>query len=175
MNYNTYQNPCGPWHHVPHLYKAWFKHPRREHGHLKSLVLLSLQERPLNGYEVIKAIENKYGHAPGPAVVYPTLQLLEDQGYVTSSEHENKKMYALTEEGKKFLQENRERMDQLSASLGQAPWNSLPGIGKRVASLVGTIFSNCTYLDDAKTKQIEDLLDETRKRVGDIIFENKAD
>jgi hypothetical protein len=59
--------------------------------------------------------------------------------------------------------------------VGQPKWNSLPGIGKRVASLAGTIFSNCTYLDDAKTKQIEDLLDETRKRVGDIIFENQAD
>ena len=174
MSYKTYENPSGPWHNVPHFYKAWFKHPRREHGHVKYLVLLALQEQPLNGYEIIKAIENKHGRAPGPAVVYPTLQLLEDQGYVRSSEHENKKVYALTDEGKKCLEENRGRIDQLTASLGQPNWNSLPGIGKRVASLAGTIFSNCTYLDDAKTKQIEDLLDETRKRVGDIIFENQA-
>jgi DNA-binding PadR family transcriptional regulator len=172
MSYKTYYNPCGPWHHVPHFYKAWFKHPRREHGHLKYLVLLALQERPLNGYEIIKGIENKYGHAPSPAVVYPTLQLLEDQGYVNSSEHENKKVYALTDEGKKCLEENRERLDQLAASPGQPKWNSLPGIGKRVAALAGTIFSNCSYLDDSKIKRIEETLDETRKRVGDIIFEN---
>jgi len=172
MNYKTYENQCGPWHQMQHFHKAWFNHPRREHGQLKYLVLLALQEKPLNGYEIIKAIENKYGRAPGPAVVYPTLQLLEDQGYVSSSEHENKKVYALTDEGKKCLEEKRERIDQLAASLGQPNWTSLPGIGKRVASLAGTIFSNCGYLDDAKTKQIEDLLDETRKRVGDIIFEN---
>ncbi len=175
MSYKTYQNPCGPWHYVPAFNKAWFRHPRKGQGHLKLLILLALQERPLNGYEVIKAIENKHGHAPSPAVVYPTLQLLEDQGYVSSSEHENKKVYALTDEGRKCLEENRERIDQLAASLGQPKWNSLPGIGKRVAALAGTIFSNCSYLDDAKTKQIEDLLDETRKHVGDIIFENQAD
>ena len=175
MSYKTYDNPYGPWHHVPHFYKAWVKHPRREHGHLKYLVLLALQEQPRNGYEIIKTIEDKHGHALSPAVVYPTLQLLEDQSYVSSSELENKKVYALTDEGKKHLEENRERMDQLNASLGQPRWNSLPGIGKRVASLAGTIFSNCNYLDDDKTKRIEDLLDETRKHVGDIIFENQAD
>jgi len=92
--------------------------------------------------------------APGPAVVYPTLQLLVDQGYVNSSEHENKKVYALTDEGKKCLEENRERIDQPLTSVGQPKWNSLPGIGKRVASLAGTIFSNCTYLERAKTKQM---------------------
>jgi DNA-binding PadR family transcriptional regulator len=159
---------------MQHLHKAWSSHPRR-HGHLKYLVMLAVKDQPLNGYEIIKAIENKYGRAPGPAVVYPTLQLLVDQGYVNSSEHENKKVYALTDKGKKCLEENRERIDQLFTSGGQPKWNSLPGIGKRVASLAGTILSNCTYLDDTKTKQIEDLLDETRKRVGDIIFENQAD
>jgi len=175
MNYNLRDYSCGPWHHVPHLYRAWIKHPRREHGRLKYLVLLILQEQPLSGYEIIRALENKHGHAPSPAVVYPTLRLLEDQGYVRLSEQENKKVYALTEEGKKCLEENRERIDQLTANLGQLAWNSLPGIGKRVASLAGTIFSNCSYLDDAKTKRIEDVLDETRKRVADIIFSNQVD
>lgn len=174
MSYKTYDNPYKPWHHVPHLYKAWIKHPRREHGRLKYLVLLALREQPLSGYEIIKSVENKRGHALSAAVVYPTLQLLEDQGLVSSSKHVNKKVWALTDEGKKCLEENRERIDQVTANLGQANWNWLPGIGKRVASLAGTIFSNCSYLDDVKTKRIEDLLDETRKRIGDIIFENQT-
>ena len=59
------------------------------------------------------------GRAPGPAMVYPILQLLVDQGYVNSSEHENKKVYALTDEGKKCLEENRQRIDQLTTSVGQ--------------------------------------------------------
>ncbi len=166
---------CGPWHHVPHLYRAWTKHPRREHGHVKYLVLLAVQEQPLSGYDIMRAVENECGYVPSPAVVYPALRLLEDQGYVRLSEQEGKKVYALTEEGKKYLEENRERIDQLTASFGQLKWNLLPGIGKRITSLAGTIFSNCGYLDDAKSKRIEDVLDETRKRVADIIFGNQAD
>jgi DNA-binding PadR family transcriptional regulator len=134
--------------------------------------LQALQEQPLLGYGIIKAIEEKRGYAPDPASLYPTLQLLQDQGYVEVEEKENKKVYALTDEGKTYLQENSERIDRMSESLGQLKWNSLPGVGKRVASLAGTIFSNYSYLDDAKIKRIEELLDETRKRVGDIIFEN---
>jgi DNA-binding PadR family transcriptional regulator len=160
------------WHHVPHLYKAWLKYPRRDHGHVKYLILFTLQEQPLSGYEIIRAIENKCGRAPSPESVYPALQLLEDQDCVSSSERENKKVYALTDEGKKCLEDNRERINQLTGSLWQPKWDSLSGIGKRVASLAGTIFSNCGCLDDAKTKRIEDLLDEMRKRVDDIIFEN---
>jgi DNA-binding PadR family transcriptional regulator len=175
MNYKMRDYSCEPWHHVPHLYRAWIKHPRREHGNLKYLVLLALQDQPLSGYEIIKALENEHGRGPSPAVAYPTLRLLEDQGYVRLSEQENKKVYALTEEGKKYLEENRERIDQLTASLGQLKWNLLPGIGKRVTSLAGTIFSNCSDLDDVKTKRIENVLDETRKRVADIIFGNQAD
>ncbi|HYB58920.1 MAG TPA: PadR family transcriptional regulator [Candidatus Acidoferrales bacterium] len=175
MNHKMRDYSCESWHHVPHFYRAWIKHPKRVYGRVKYLVLLALREQPLSGYEIIKTLESKHGHAPSPAVVYPTLRLLEDQGYVRLSEQENKKVYALTEEGEKCLEENRERIDQLTASLGQLMWNSLPGIGKRVASLAGTIFSNCSYLDDVKTKRIEDVLDETRKRVGDIIFGNQAD
>ncbi|MGA7076872.1 MAG: hypothetical protein WBZ42_10105 [Halobacteriota archaeon] len=44
----------------------------------------------------------------------------------------------------------------------------------RFASLAGTIFSNYSYLDDAKIKRIEEMLGETRKRFSDVIFENQT-
>jgi DNA-binding PadR family transcriptional regulator len=131
-----------------------------------------LQEQPQNGYGIIKTIKEKYGYAPDPASLYPMLQLLQDQGCVEIDEKQDKKVYALTDEGKTYLKENSERIDRMSENLGQPKWNSLPGVGKRIASLTGTIFSNYSYLDDAKIKRIEELLDETRKRAGDIVFEN---
>ena len=175
MNYYKINQACGPLHHMPSMCKTWRGHPRRDRGNLRLMVLQVLQEQPQNGYGIIKTIKEKYGYAPDPAALYPTLQLLHDQGCVEVDEQENKKFYALTDEGKKYLQENSERIDRMSKSLGQPKWNSFPGVGKRVASLTGTIFSNYSYLDDAKIKRIEDLLDETRKRVGDIIFENSTD
>ena len=175
MNYYRIHHSCGPLHNMPSMCKTWLAHPRRDRGNLRILVLQVLQEQPMNGYEIIKTIKEKRGYAPDPASLYPSLQLLQDQGCVDMDEKENKRVYALTDEGKKYLKENSERIDRMSESLGQPKWNSLPGVGKRVASLTGTIFSNYSYLDDAKIKRIEELIDETRKRVGDIIFENQGD
>jgi DNA-binding PadR family transcriptional regulator len=175
MSYYKIYHACSPLHRMPSMCKTWLGHPRRDRGNLRLLVLQVLQEQPQNGYGIIKTIKEKYGYAPDPASLYPTLQLLQDQGCVEVDEQENKKVYALTDEGKNYLQENSERIDRMSESLGQPKWNSLPGVGKRVASLTGTIFSNYSYLDDSKIKRIEELLDETRKHVGDIIFENQAD
>lgn len=173
-HYKIYHN-CGPMRHMPSMCKTWLAHPRRDRGNLRLLVLQVLQEQPQNGYGIIKIIKEKYGYELDPASLYPMLQLLQDQGCVEIDEQENKKVYALTDEGKQYLQENSERIDRMSESLRQTKWNSLPGVGKRVASLTGTIFSNYNYLDDAKIKRIEELIDETRKRVGDIIFENQGD
>jgi DNA-binding PadR family transcriptional regulator len=170
-HYKIYQT-CGPMHHMSSMCKTWLAHPRRDRGNLSLLILQALEEQPLHGYGIIKTIEEKRGYAPDPSSLYPTLQLLQDQGCVEINEKENKKVYTLTDEGKTYLKENSERIDRMSESFGQPKWNSLPGVGKRVASLTGTIFSNYSYLDDAKIKRIEELLDETRKRVGDIVFEN---
>jgi DNA-binding PadR family transcriptional regulator len=175
MNYYRIRHSCGPLHHMPSMCKTWLGHPRRDRGNLSLLVLQVLQEQPQNGYGIIKTIKEKYDYAPDPTSLYPTLQMLHDQGCVEMDEQESKKVYALTDEGKKYLKENSERIDRISDSLGQPKWNSLPGVGKRVASLTGTIFSNYSYLDESKIKRIEELLDETRKHVGDIIFENQAD
>jgi DNA-binding PadR family transcriptional regulator len=175
MNYYKIRQTWGPWHHMPSMCKTWLAHPRHERENLKILILRTMQDQSLSGYGIIKAVEEKHGYALNPATLYPTLQLLQDQGCVETREQENKKVYALTEEGKKYLEENRERIDRISESRMHAKWNSLPGIGKRVASLTGTIFSNYSYLDDAKIKRIEDLLDETRKHVGNILFENQTD
>ena len=54
-----------------------------EQGDLRFVILSLLEEKPRHGYEIIKALEERFGgtYAPSPGVVYPTLQLLEDQGF----------------------------------------------------------------------------------------------
>jgi DNA-binding PadR family transcriptional regulator len=78
-----------------------------ERGGMKYALLELLQERPKHGYEMIKELEERFGgfYAPSPGSVYPTLQLLEDQGYVTSSVEEGKKVYTITDTGRAFLAE----------------------------------------------------------------------
>lgn len=86
-----------------------------ESGEVKYVILRLLKEKPRHGYEVIKALEEKMGgwYTPSAGTVYPTLQLLEDQGYVRAVETEGKKVYHITPEGERFLEEHRDVVDDI--------------------------------------------------------------
>src|SRR5579859_3286729 len=67
-------------------------------GDMKFALLELLQERPMYGYEMMKALEEKSGgfYSPSPGSIYPTLQMLEDRGFVSSKDTEGKKVYSVT-------------------------------------------------------------------------------
>jgi DNA-binding PadR family transcriptional regulator len=94
--------------------------PRRrsqmfESGEVKFVILRLLKEKPRHGYEVIKALEEKLGgyYTPSAGTVYPTLQLLEDEGYVRSVDTDGKKVYHVTPEGERYLEEHRDFLDEI--------------------------------------------------------------
>jgi len=72
-----------------------------ERGDLKYVILELVAEKPRHGYDVIQALEERFGglYAPSPGAVYPTLQMLEDMGCVTVTERDGKKVYQITDEG----------------------------------------------------------------------------
>ena len=85
--------------------------PWREHGHgggrrrrgdIRTAVLAALEESPAHGYEIIQRFEEKTAGIwrPSAGSIYPTLQLLEDEGLVRSYERDGKKVYELTDEGR---------------------------------------------------------------------------
>jgi DNA-binding PadR family transcriptional regulator len=86
-----------------------------ESGEIKFVILRLLKEKPRHGYEVIKALEERMGghYTPSAGTVYPTLQLLEDQGYVRGVDTEGRKVYHITPEGERFLDENRDVLDEI--------------------------------------------------------------
>lgn len=87
-----------------------------EQGDLRYVVLRLLEEKPRHGYEIIKALEERFNgaYAPSPGVVYPTLQLLEDLGYARIVPGgEGKKVYEITEAGRAHLAENRVTVDSI--------------------------------------------------------------
>ncbi len=74
---------------------------RLERGLLKYVILSVLKDGPKHGYDIIKYLEEKTGghYTPSPGTLYPTLQLLEDQGLVRSEQEGEKRVYSLTEAG----------------------------------------------------------------------------
>jgi DNA-binding PadR family transcriptional regulator len=87
--------------------------PIFESGEMKYFVLRLIREKPRHGYEVIKEMEERFGgwYTPSPGTVYPTLQLLEDQGFVRVMEADGKKVYHITPDGEVFLDQNEDTIE----------------------------------------------------------------
>ena len=87
-----------------------------EQGDLKYVILQLLDEKPRHGYEIIKALEERFGgmYSPSAGTVYPTLTLLEDLGYArVTVEDGGKKTYSITDEGRAYLAQNRTAVDDI--------------------------------------------------------------
>jgi DNA-binding PadR family transcriptional regulator len=88
-------------------------------GDLRLLALALIDQQPRHGYEIIKLLEEKTGgwYSPSPGVVYPTLTYLEEAGHVTGEAEGSKKRYAITDEGRAHLEENRALVDAVLGRL----------------------------------------------------------
>ena len=86
-----------------------------EAGELRLVILRLLKEQPRHGYDVMKALEERMAgcYTPSAGTVYPTLQLLEDQGLVRSVESEGKKVYHITPEGEALLESRRDDLEEI--------------------------------------------------------------
>ncbi len=94
-----------------------------QHGDLRLLILALIAEAPRHGYEIIREIEARLGgaYAPSPGVVYPTLTMLEELGFVTAQATEgNKRQYTVTDAGTAHLAENAATVDAIMARIAEA-------------------------------------------------------
>jgi DNA-binding PadR family transcriptional regulator len=94
-------------------------------GDLKYVILELLKDQPRHGYDIIRALEDRMRgyYRPSPGSVYPTLQMLEDLGYVTSSQQEGKKVYSITDEGRRYLSEQQSTIDDIRTRIS-AGWEA---------------------------------------------------
>ncbi|GAA2041767.1 PadR family transcriptional regulator [Agromyces tropicus] len=95
--------------------------PRMGKGDVRAAVLALLAEKPMHGYQIINEIAERSGGAwkPSAGSVYPTLQLLADEGLITAEEEGGRKTYTLTEAG----------TAEAEASADRTPWPTPPGSG----------------------------------------------
>ena len=84
-------------------------------ANVRAALLALLLERPMHGYEMISELDSRTGGVwrPSPGSVYPTLQMLEDEGLIVSEESEGRKRFTLTEAGQA----------EATAAAADAPWN----------------------------------------------------
>ncbi len=98
-------------------------------GDVRLIALALIAEQPRHGYEIIKVLEDKTAgwYSPSPGIVYPTLTYLEEASYVTAQTEGTKKLYTITDEGRAYLEENRDFVD--------AVLERLSAIGEKVSRM----------------------------------------
>jgi DNA-binding PadR family transcriptional regulator len=150
---------------------------RFEKGDLRYVILDVLRDQPRHGYDIIRAIGERFGgmYAPSPGTVYPTLQMLEDQGFVTPTQHDGKRVYTITEEGRKFLEERREHVDNIWSRGGTAEANGeeLRELFDTLGSVFGMLRRSARRIWDepSKLSRIREVVQRAQREIEAIVEE----
>ena len=138
----------------------WHGGRRMRRGEIRSALLSVLAEGPGHGYELIGRLEAKTGGVwrPSPGSVYPTLQLLEDEGLVRSETREGKRVYELTDPGHAEVQTRTETGEG-------PPWQVVGDEG--VAALRATVFQLHAAARQVAHAGTPELVDRAVRILGD--------
>jgi DNA-binding PadR family transcriptional regulator len=158
----------GPW-------GAWGRGgPRARRGDVRAAVLTLLAEQPMHGYQLIQELEQRSGGAwrPSPGSIYPTLQLLEDEGLVAAEQVSGKKVFSLTAEG-------RQELERLQQHEGAPPWEGIADDGggshrqlkQGVGQLAAAAMQVARTGHDDQVRRALDILNDARKKLYTILAE----
>ena len=147
-------------------------------GDLKYVILDLLKDKPRYGYEIIRALEERsYGfYKPSAGVVYPTLQMLEEMGYASSTERDGKRVYTITEEGLQFLDERSDSTDEIRSHM-RRHWNpkNFGPIGEimgEIARLGKSVGPRIRSADPEQLGRIGEVISRARREIETILEES---
>jgi DNA-binding PadR family transcriptional regulator len=163
--------------------------PRAERGGVRYLILDAIADQPRHGYDVIQAISERSGgtYKPSPGVVYPTLQMLEEMGHATlgggpgaGAEREARKVYAITDEGRRDLEEHRHEVTDFYDRSAPQDWGwQFESFHDLKHELMGSLRSfkraalHGRLSADVQDRVIEIVRDALR-RIDDVLRESEA-
>jgi DNA-binding PadR family transcriptional regulator len=150
-----------------------------EKGVLRFVVLELLSKKPSHGYEIIRALEERSRglYSPSPGSIYPTLQQLQDSGYVTFIEQEGKKVYTITEAGSAHLAGHAdilEGLHQLAGSDRGGEWlrQEFHETASELRRLGQIFMRRAPQLSREQARRIRDIVRQATREIENVIDEN---
>ncbi len=147
---------------------------RARRGVVREALIGLLAERPMNGYEMIGELESRTNGVwrPSPGSIYPTLQALEDEGLIRSTEDGGKRTFELTEAG-------RTAHEAATQAGGRAPWEAMNADTSEadinLRDVLGHVMMATRQVTDAGTEahkaKAAEVLVETRRQLYAILAE----
>ena len=150
--------------------------PEREHGggrarrgETRYVLLDALSSGPKHGYEIVKALEERSAgqYIPSPGTVYPTMQYLQDEGYVTAIQDGDRRVFQLADAGKVELEAHAAEVEGFWArfqvkGVAQASQHEVAFLEEELQSLNRTIWSG---LGDAIERGDQQMIQRVRQAV----------
>ncbi|MFC0028356.1 PadR family transcriptional regulator [Micromonospora chaiyaphumensis] len=148
---------------------------RGRRPNVRGAVLALLTERPMHGYEMIQEIDSRTGGAwrPSPGSIYPTLQLLEDEGVIAAAADSDggRKRFALTEQGQAEATEAAQTPPWGEfAEQTVNSWHDIRDAGAQAMNALRQVMMTGTDDQRARAAQV---LDETRRKLYAILAESE--
>jgi DNA-binding PadR family transcriptional regulator len=159
-------------------FQPWRERPFQK-GNLKYIILDLIKDKPRYGYEIIRTLEERSQgmYAPSAGAVYPTLQMFEEIGYVSATQSEGKRVYTITDEGRRFLVEKGKHAEEAKGRI-KDHWDSVHmGERREVLNqirelwlLIGQGFHSIT---PQKRKRIRKILERTHDEIGVVMGQSQ--
>jgi DNA-binding PadR family transcriptional regulator len=146
---------------------------RSKRGDVRAAILKLLAERPMHGYEMIQEIAERSQNLwrPSPGSVYPTLQLLVDEGLIVGTESEgSKKLFELTNVGRAAAEK-----------IETPPWEEIADgvdpahvtLRSAVAQLMGAVAQSAYTTTEEQQQRIVDVVNNARREIYQILGESE--
>jgi DNA-binding PadR family transcriptional regulator len=145
---------------------------RGRRGDVRAAILVLLAERPMHGYEMIQQIAERSNGLwkPSPGSVYPTLQLLDDEGLIAASETDgSKKLFELTENGRAAAEKvETPPWDEITEGADPGHMNLRAAMGQ----LFGAVAQSAHTATAEQQQRIVDILNNARREIYGILGED---
>ena len=145
-------------------------------GDIKFVLLDLLRDHPSYGYEIIRALEERFGglYTPSAGTVYPTLQMLEEMGYVTSSQAEGRKVYTITTEGLQFLEERKGRVSDVRQRMSgwwdrKAASTEMHDMLDEMKDMLKMMKRRRRNITPEKLQRIREILERAQREIEDLL------
>ena len=145
-------------------------HGRRgRRGDVRAAILVLLAERPMHGYEIIQEVAERSQDLwkPSPGSVYPTLQLLVDEGLIVATESEgSKKLFQLTDAGKEAAEKVvTPPWDEIADGVDPAHLNLRAAVGQ----LFGAVAQSAHAATTEQQQRIIEIVNNARREIYTIL------
>jgi DNA-binding PadR family transcriptional regulator len=143
---------------------------RKRRGDVRLAIISLLNEKPYNGYALIKDIAEKSGGTwtPSPGSVYPTLQQLVDEELIEGVGEGRRTEFQLTAEGRAYVEAHTEELQRVWASVTERS-DADAGLHESVAKLMGVVHQFRFAATDAQRAEAVTKLDEARRALYGIL------